>query len=289
MAFVCKPGSDPGNIQLNFQGQDSMVVDAWNFLQLYHNGRHFTLPWATAYQVDGSTLLTLNWSANFEPGNGEGNVHFQYESFDTTKTLVLLIGHMPLMGGGASDGLSWSTLIGTQSGGIGESKFNTACAADEMGNLYVTGNVRDAAFPSTPGMMAHAGNYDAIIGKFLYAPGDPEDARMAWMTFYGGSGQDKPTVAHVSNTGEALFIGGWTASNDLVIRPLSDPSDGTYYQNIKKDLTDGFITKLNLSNGNIHNSTYFGGEGDDMITAITEDREGNIYWAGATTSDSGIE
>lgn len=47
------------------------------------------------------------------------------------------------------------------------------------------------------------------------------------------------------------------------------------------------IIKVNPDDGALLRSTYFGGDEDEMVTAVTEDAANNIYLAGATTSSDG--
>ena len=289
MAIVCRPGSDPNHVKLQFTGQDSMNVDVYGFLKLYYSDKFVSLPYALAYQVDANGNMTLlNWGATYNTDNVLGLVSFYYEAYDPTKALVFLVGALPLGGGGGTE-LGWSTLLGTQNG-VGYSEFITAGAADADGNLFVAGNTRDQAFPANTGLVTHAGGYDVVYGKFNYAPGDPdEDARLVWMTYYGGAGSDKPTVIHhaADTENSGLFVAGWTNSSIIPILPEEDPLDGTYYQNSKKGTSDGFILLADAADGTLQRSTYYGGEGEEMITAIAEDHTGNIFLGGVTTSLEG--
>lgn len=121
----------------------------------------------------------------------------------------------------------------------------TAGDADEDGNLLVAGNTHDGAFPANTGTTPHQGNHDITFGRFLYLPDESDDAVSDYMIFFGGAGNDKPTVLHSAqdSDGEFLYIAGWTSGPDFPPRPLDNPDDGTYYQDTRKGADDGFIIK----------------------------------------------
>ena len=292
LAIVCHPGSDPQQIKLKFTGQDSLGLDIYGFLKLHYDGRYLKLPYALAYQVDANNAsILLNWGATYNPDYNAGEVSFFYQTYDPTKPLVLLIGSLPMggAGGGEEPQPTWSTLPGTGNG-TGSSEFISAGDADSDGDLYVAGNTRDQAFPISTGTTFHQGNVDVVFGRTIYAPGDADlDARVDYMVFFGGSGDEKATVIHNSTNGEdeVTYIGGWTNSAAFPILPLIDLNDGGYRQSNKKGNNDGFILKVDAISGFVSRSTYFGGEGTEMITAVTEDSEGNLYFGGATSSTTG--
>src|ERR1043165_3638753 len=70
-------------------------------------------------------------------------------------------------------------------------------AADEMGNIYISGHTLSTDFPSSPGSFQTAinANYDAYIFKF-----DPSGQRL-WATYYGGSMDDFGYRIKVSKIG----------------------------------------------------------------------------------------
>jgi len=193
-------------------------------------------------------------------------------------------------GGGAVTDLDWSSTLGLGLGTMingGGNKFINAGAGAPDGDLFVAGNTTDDDFPANTGTTPHAGAHDFIFGRFDYAPGDPvNDASRLWMSYFGGTDNEKPTVIHHSNNGN-LYVAGWTSSDDLFLTPAVDPNDGTYWQGYLKGNTDGLIVKADPSNGFVLRSTYFGGDGNDMITAVTEDSGSNIYFAGVGNSTNG--
>ena len=103
-----------------------------------------------AYQYDNNNVITpVNWTADYLANNGSGVVGFNFETYDTTKPLVLLIGPPPAGGSTPfTDGVCWSTYFG----GTDWDNVNDL-AVDHQGNQYVTGSTRSAfaTFPNTLG------------------------------------------------------------------------------------------------------------------------------------------
>ncbi|MBK8947999.1 MAG: hypothetical protein IPM68_03815 [Flavobacteriales bacterium] len=146
------------------------------------------------------------------------------------------------------------------------------------GDLLIAGHTLDHVFPAINGIVAHAGVWDLYYGRFEHAPGDPlNDAKRVFMTYYGGTGSDKPIVAHYASN-DVLWIGGWTNSENAPIKPFADPADGSYWQGALKGDSDGLLLLVDPVQGNVLRSTYLGGEGDEMLTAVTEDVFGDLHW-----------
>ncbi|QQR85815.1 MAG: T9SS type A sorting domain-containing protein [Flavobacteriales bacterium] len=291
LAYEILPGGDPDAIVLRFQGQDSLEIDSvTEKVTAYINGAYLEFQKAVAYQYDGSTVYPLGWAPGWEEDVDGDKLFFVWDSYDPQLPLVFLIGMPPPPGAGPVADLDWSTTVGlgmgTTLGGGGNEFISAATSADD-GDLLVAGNTTDDAFPANTGSTPHAGSHDFVFGRFEYAPGDPDnDARVWWMTYFGGTGNEKPTVIHRSSNNE-IYVAGWTGSEDIIMFPPVDPADGTYWQSTLKGATDGLIIKVNPDDGALLRSTYFGGDEDEMVTAVTEDAANNIYLAGATTSSDG--
>src|ERR1019366_382883 len=74
-----------------------------------------------------------------------------------------------------------------------------------------------------------------------------------------------------------IYVAGSTRSPNFPVQSAVQSHSGS------PGLNDVFVTKLDPS-GNIVYSTYFGGSGDDIATAMTVDPAGNVYVTGTTTS-----
>lgn len=291
MAFIFNPGSHPNDLLLQFSGQDSIGVDLQGFLRSYIGEKFTVLDQAIAYQLDGNNnVVPITWTPEYDIIDAGGLVHFTFDGFDANLPLIYEVGPAPMGGGGGggSDNLDWSTMIGTDAGGA-EGDFGHALDAADDGSPFVAGSTPDPTYPVANGALAYQGGFwDAYVMHFLYDPGNAAtDAVQDWVTYYGGTDLERFTELHVSNDNTKVHCVGWTTSDDIVKAPAVDPMDGSYFQTNLKGSTDGVLVTLDPSNGFLLRGLYFGGNGDDMLTTITEDMDGHIFVAGTTNSTSG--
>ncbi len=254
--FVVAPGAKPSNIQLNFQGQDSMSLDAQGDLVL-HTATGDVLQHApVVYQEINGVRQTV--SGQFVLGT-QGQVSFQVGAYD--KGLPLTIDPM----------LVYSTYLGGNSEDDG-----LAIAVDGSGNAYVTGDTESTNFPTTTGAFqaSPGGGYDAFVTK-LNAAG----TAINYSTYLGGNGADYGYRIAVDGAGSA-YVTGFTQSSNFPTTAgafqTSHGSDGGLY--------DAFVTKLNATGTALSYSTYLGGNNQDEGSGIAVDGAGNAYVTGYTSS-----
>ena len=96
-------------------------------------------------------------------------------------------------------------------------------------------------------------------------------------TYLGGAGDDGGSAIAVDSEGNA-YVTGSTASSDF-------PAPGAL-QGQPGGSGDAFIVKINPLGTEIVYATYLGGKGSDRGSDIAVDATGNVYVAGATTSDN---
>ncbi|MBK7943356.1 MAG: T9SS type A sorting domain-containing protein [Flavobacteriales bacterium] len=286
MAFVMEPSAEPAQIQMLFSGQDSLAIDWQGAVRAYVGERFLRLEEAFAYQVINGSIVPVSWSPNYDLVNGGAQVFFEFGTYDDNHPLIFQIGPPPPLGGGGATS-DWRTLLGSATGNGGGDSWGNAAVAAPDGDLLIAGNTIDQVFPANTGTVIHQGVWDIYYGRFDHAPGDPsDDAKRIYTTYFGGTGSDKPIVAHYASD-DRLYIGGWTNSEDINLEPLLDPQDGSYWQGALKGDTDGLLLVVDPAQGNLLRSTYFGGEGDEMFTAVAEDVFGDLYFGGATSTATG--
>lgn len=187
LAFVVRPGGDPSEIQLKFSGQDSISIDWQGAVKVHVGNKWLKLEEAQAYQVAGSTILPLAWSAAYEHEDGSAYVSFQFEAFNPELPLVLQIGYPPLPGpsGGQTDyrNLAWCTYASANDGDELQS-----VELDNQGNPYACGFAHQAFYPIANGEWVFppwlgnpAGVYNATVTKFNHA-----NKEVIWSTYFGG-------------------------------------------------------------------------------------------------------
>jgi hypothetical protein len=192
--FVIRPGGNPEDIRIQFEGHDSLAIDVDGMLKMYSGLGFVKLKQCYAYQQQGNTIVTIPWMATYENVPGSTLVKLTLGAYDPTFPLILVTApwQPEFMGGGGDGGMDapeWSTYLnGTGSDGIVE------LTHDDNGYVYLTGFSRsNAGFPIFPGdaQNAFGGETDAFYGRCntnyeFEGPG-------TWMTYLGGAGVDLGT------------------------------------------------------------------------------------------------
>ena len=116
----------------------------------------------------------------------------------------------------------------------------------------------------------------AFVTK-LNAAGD----QLIYSTYLNGSRVDGATAIAVDAQGNA-YVAGETDSRDFpvtggALQQTLRPTSGSGFD------SDGFITKLSPDGKKVIYSTYFGGGGTDLISALAIDAKGDVFITGATT------
>ncbi len=162
--------------------------------------------------------------------------------------------------------LMYSTYIG----GDG-ADFGIALTLDNYNNIYITGNTSSNNFPTVnPYQATLLGGINAFISKL-----SPNGNVLLYSSYLGGSKQDFGTGIKVDTTGN-IYVGGYTNSIDYKIQ-------NAYQENLL-GIQNAFITKLDSSGTSLIFSTYLGGKGQDLTSALEIDSENNVYITGNTNS-----
>ncbi len=172
-------------------------------------------------------------------------------------------------------------------GGSNDDKI-TALAADNMNNIYVTGETTSTDLPITSGASGQLpkGGIDAFICKV-----DSTLTKLIVSGYHGGNKDDKATAIAVDQNG-LIFVCGYTNSTSALPvtfpvtvsrrdwrgRTTTEPGGGA-----NQGLIDGFVCFFS-ANGSIQQSRYFGREGNEYFRAMCLDRSNGVYITGSTTS-----
>jgi hypothetical protein len=244
--FVVAPGADPGMIQLDFKGGESLRIEADGGLviQTAHGELRQHKPFA--YQEAGGVRREVPSGFVLV---GKDTVGFQLGAYDPLKPLIIdpVLSYSSYLGGSGFD----------QGYGI---------AVDASGNAYVTGQTASADFPATPGaFQTNYGGGDIFVTKV-----NPATNALVYSTYItGGSGN----AIAVDASGNA-YVTGETLSTNFPVTPgaFTTPPNGF----------DTFIAKLNATGSGLVYSSRFGGNFDDFGRAIALDGNGNAYITGWT-------
>lgn len=292
LRFVCKPGSSPGHVRMQFVGNSGLTVDSSGALRVETDLEDLLFAPPTAIFVDEEGEETeAGWSPQFMI-NMDGTVRFTVDSVPGGSTLIVKTGRERY--NPESDcNFYWSTYFG-------EANHETALGNDVNslnGDMYYCGKTMSPLFPVNQGtaQAAFAGSVDAFVSCF-----DQPDQRK-WGTFYGGTNPavDFPAldVAYAvkwKQDGNLLYFVGRTTTLDFPILEENRPGEYINNQYFSNDFSEwnsrGFIGKLNAENGKGLWATLFGDPSRkvDGVCALHLSSTGTVVVGGfSTVSGSG--
>lgn len=170
--------------------------------------------------------------------------------------------------------LSYSSYLGG-----GEKDESNAIAVDASGSAYIAGTTASADFPVANALQAKINRAlpngsDAFITKL-----SPDGTSLVYSTFLGGTRTEIASAIAVDNQGN-VYVGGETTSSDF---PVTQGA----FQTVSKggtDGSDGFLAKIDPTGSALVYSTYFGGSGNETVTALALDASADAYITGVTSS-----
>lgn len=162
---------------------------------------------------------------------------------------------------------TWCTYIGG-----GDADEGSGVAIDDLSMPYVVGYTQSLDLPVATGTIqsSSSGGYDAFVYKL------DSNGNRVWATYYGGTGSDFGFKIKTFN--DNVIFCGYGSSTDL-------PMTASAWQDTSAGSYDAFIVKLN-SDGTLHRSTYFGGQGGEFALALSIDSSGNVIMGGSTSSST---
>ena len=188
---------------------------------------------------------------------------------------------------------SFVTILDTTASGTGSMVYSTylggngsdtaeGIAVDANDDVYITGHTNSTIFPTTANAYqsinkAASGGFTAFMAKIN--PAASGSGAILYSTLLGGTGGDGANVIAVDSVGNA-YIGGFTASSDFPIAPLT-------YQATLKGPANAFIAKISTTLSGASSlafSTYLGGNGYEDTHGIVVTDTGDVFVSGWTTS-----
>jgi uncharacterized protein (TIGR03437 family) len=174
-----------------------------------------------------------------------------------------------------------------------------AIVVDGSGNAYVAGATLSLNFPITGSayqktMKGYGGEpIRPSTGQPGWDPGDAfvvkldSGGQLAAGTYFGGAQDDVAFTIALDASGN-IYIGGATLSSNLpaTATAISRTFGGTDPQNEFLNTGDGFVAEFDPTLATLKYATYFGGAGDDTVTAMAIDGSGNIYITGSTSTQN---
>jgi hypothetical protein len=241
-----RPGADPGTIAIGFSGTNGIRVEANGDLAVETTTGIVRYRRPEAWQQVSGKHLPVPVEFHLEAGI----LRFDVGAHDSSLPLTI------------DPTLEFSTYLG---GSNWDGAY--AVATDAQGNIYVTGATASNNFPGASGTRQEQ---DVFITKM-----SPNGASVIFTVILSSTGND-------AGYGIALDSGGniWVAG---VAGGPDFPVTSNALQSQSAGGEDAFIARLN-SSGSLTYSTYYGGSGTDIATALALDSSGNAYVAGYTSS-----
>jgi gliding motility-associated-like protein len=175
------------------------------------------------------------------------------------------------VGGTNTDGLNTNNLhynYGDQ--------FRGEIILDDNQNVYISSTTASSNFPTVSASQSTLnGGQDAVIFRL-----NSSLSALTWSTFFGGSGLETGNSVTISSNGFVYAAGG-TSSLSL---PLSAGNDLSFNGGI----SDGYVLRLNQSNGQFVSGTYMGMNEYDQTYFVDTDIDNFVYVYGQTESDWGV-
>jgi len=175
------------------------------------------------------------------------------------------------IGGANTDGLNTNSLnynYGDQ--------FRGEIILDGNQNVYISSTTASSNFPTVSASQSTLnGSQDAVIFRL-----NSSLSTLAWSTYFGGSGLETGNAVSISSNGY-IYAAGGTSSSSL---PLSLGNDLSFNGGI----SDGYVLRLNQSNGQFVAGTYMGMNEYDQTYFVDTDIDNFVYVYGQSESNWGV-
>jgi hypothetical protein len=257
--FVVRPGGDPNQIRLAFDGVDSMKVDArsGDLVIKTKNGSEMRHVQPKVYQQVGGKKVEVAGGYQIMD---DGQAAFRLAQYDRRKALVV------------DPTVEFTTFLA----GSGQD-YTTGVAILGAGTTYVVGQTYSTDFPTTTFYAVSKTCPGNVCPAYIFVTELSPEGHVIGTTLIGGSSTDTATGIAVNEDG--VWVSGTTYSPDFATN--TDYSRG---------LWNAFVAKLSLNITKVDWCTAFGGYGDQYTlqsaNAIVVDANDNAYVAGTTYSNS---
>ncbi|UCD64613.1 MAG: SBBP repeat-containing protein [Candidatus Zixiibacteriota bacterium] len=252
--FVVAPGADVSQIQVQYEGIESLSVNEAGELVLETIWGQVTELAPTIYQVEDSGVYTeISGAYTVISHDTFGFEVDQAYSSDLPLVIDPVIIFSSFLGGTRSD-YGWGARV------------------DDAGNAYLVGMTNSTDFPTAVSFQdALAGEMDLFVSKI-----SPENSTLLFSTYFGGSAQDENpriTLDHFGN----VYIAARTQSPDFpTVNAFDNSLDG---------LSDAIVAKISSTGDVLVFSTFLGGIEDEFGNAIDVDQNCNAYVSTVTYSE----
>ena len=267
--FVIGKESSPNDISIWMQGADSISSPNGKF-NIYSSIGQLTYDSLVAYEIDASGAVIPNTmqAVSMFADTINGYWHFNTFSYNTSNTLVIMakqkVSATPPQN---NYNINWCTYWGKDA----DDSF-TNLTHDNENNVIYCGNTTSEFFPPAAGMnlpdsTSNHGLSDAVIIKVN------DIMEPQWLTFMGGSNDEKVTSIAAKNNGNLVCVGS-TRSDNL---PLITPTNAYVDTLFDTSYDQWLLTEFN-KNGYLEWSTAFTAGNIANDVAVTEIGKGEVVF-----------
>ena len=285
--FIVKPGADPNQIKIAYQGADGLEII--NGALLVRNSiENFTESKPLVYQGSKENEIGSAYKLS------DNVLSFNIGKYNKREDLII----------------DPTLVFGTFSGSTSDN-WGFSATYDDLGNAYSAGIViGTGGLPVTPGAFQtnfNSGNLGDLnpvdIGILKY---NSTGTALIYATYLGGNGNELPHSLMVNGNNE-LYVFGTTGSSDFPITQYAFQQNfgGGPLASMLNDFiifqqgTDMFVSRFSEDGSQLFASTYIGGSGNDGINSdpalkfnYADDARGSIFineatnrvYVGSTTS-----
>ena len=257
--FFVYPGGNPENIKIHWQGPVSLESkeDGFRVKIKEPNSRVskilFTDTNPICFQSQNRDTVTDGFFERFD-ANTYG---FKIPNYDPNRLLII----DPVY-------LTYSTFLSGSLNDMGKS-----IAVDELGYIYVAGQVWSVDFPVINSVQDPVGNGDVVIIKL-----SPDGSEMIFASWVGGTLNDFPRDMVIDKNGYIYVSGSTYSDNFPTVNPYNATWDGS------GSTHDVFVFKMSSDGSTLFYSTYVSGVLSDSCEGLDVGDDGTAYVVGGTYS-----
>ena len=250
--LIVSPGTDPGIIQLKYEGASSIFVTGIGDLIVTTDLDTLRVRRPVVYQQDGPKRRLT-----------ECGFLFQSDKVVTFEVTGDYDEYAPLIIDPVAEYITY----------FGASRGEAArdIAVDYDRNAYLTGDTYSIDFPT---VNPYQGVLTGERAVFVFMLGHPGNA-LEYSTFIGGSRWDSGMGIAVDRGGNSYVVGLTFSPDFPVVDPIV-PCSGRW---------DAFVCKLSSAGNDLIYSTCWGGSAPEVAHSIAVDNDGCAYVTGYTSSD----
>ncbi len=253
--FVIKPGYEPSQILLNYNGATSLALSESGDLVVNSSiGKIIEKKPYTFQFVDGEKVEV---ESSFKILN-HNTFSFKIGKYNQSKTLYI------------DPTVEFSTYLG----GL-EDERGFGVRVDQSGEPYTIAKTQSTNYPTTTGAFDNSisGAADVCVSKIT-----ADGTALMFSTFLGGTDNDEGYGLELSPNG-TVWVTGYTTSSDF-------PTSANGFDIIHNGSQDIFLTQLDSTCSNIIFSSFLGGNSQEFGRAMAIDTENNVYLTGMTFSQN---